>query len=564
MSLELRDYQQEALKAVLDEYKAGVTRQIIILPTGSGKTVLMAAIAKALNVRTLLIAHREELITQSVDKFKLFWPGVDIGVCMAERDEVGNHVVIGSVQSCSRHKRLERLKEQNFQLLLVDETHHIVADSYQKIIEELGFSGGSKLMVGVTATADRRGLAEVFDKIVFSRSISTMIAAEYLSPVVGRRILTGIDIGKLAISSGDFALQDLSEAVDTPARNAFIVQKFQEYAPDRKAVAFCVDVAHCKRLADMFKEVGIACEAVYGDMPSDERKSVLEGLKSGKIQVATSCGVLCEGFDEPSLSAVLMCRPTRSQNLYVQCVGRGLRRHMGKDNCIVLDFADNGHNLDSAMKLKDAIPGATVEGEEEPVESEEIDRRPKIHSPEACDKEIDLVGKSHFHWVDIGDEQWSLMDDDKREVVISHKGEGFVAEVYFKDGTSHTVVTNPIPLAYAQGVAEDYARKNLKVGFADLNADWMGKATPATSGQREFLQKNKAWQKGLSKGQASVMIREIIAKKNKQRRALVEAPITAKQRWLLQNYGVDTSSLNKLSAMKKIAELKAENNKAKR
>ncbi|MBS0656066.1 MAG: DEAD/DEAH box helicase family protein, partial [Verrucomicrobia bacterium] len=124
MSLELRDYQQEAIASVLEEFSQGTNRQLIALPTGSGKTIIMAGLSKEINKKTLILAHREELIEQAYEKIKLFWPEVSIGICMAERDEFESQIVVGSVQSCCRQKRLERLKEQGFELLLVDEAHH--------------------------------------------------------------------------------------------------------------------------------------------------------------------------------------------------------------------------------------------------------------------------------------------------------------------------------------------------------------------------------------------------------------------------------------------------------
>lgn len=143
MLINLRDYQQEAVDEVLKDYYSGNNRLLIHLPTGSGKTIVMAAIAKEINKRTLILAHREELISQTIDKFQLFWPGVSIGVCMAGRDEIDCHVVVGSVQSCCRPKRLERLKAQGFDVLLIDESHHAVSDSYQSIINSLGFVAGN-------------------------------------------------------------------------------------------------------------------------------------------------------------------------------------------------------------------------------------------------------------------------------------------------------------------------------------------------------------------------------------------------------------------------------------
>ena len=319
MSLPLRDYQSECIQAVVNEFNAGVAKQLVVLPTGSGKTIIMSGIAKHYS-RTLLIAHREELLSHAVDKFKLFWPGVSIGVVKAERNEVDAQIVMASVQTASRPRRLEELKEQGFGLLLIDESHHAMASSYQDIISGLGFSNGNdKLLVGVTATAmrgDNLGLGDLFEKITFSRSIATMIRGGFLSPVIGRRILTNFNFERIKTRNGDYDLTDLAEAVNTQERNAFVVEKFLTYAAERKGVAFCVDVQHCKDLADAFKRAGITCEAVYGAMPTDERKAALEGLKTGEIQTLTSCGILCEGFDEPTIDTILMTRPRRAQVLY--------------------------------------------------------------------------------------------------------------------------------------------------------------------------------------------------------------------------------------------------------
>ena len=360
MSIALRDYQQEAISTVLTEFKAGVTRQLVSLPTGSGKTVVMGALARQINKKTLLLAHREELIDQAVEKFKLVWPGVDIGVCMADRDEINAQVVVASVQSASRPKRLARIQDQGFEVMMIDEAHHSASESYQNVINTLGFSGNSnKLLLGVTATpqrSDKLGLGDTFTHVTFSRSISTMIKGGYLAPIVGRKILTNFAFERISSSNGDFAINDLSEAVNTPERNAFIVAKFKEYAPERKGIAFCCDVKHCKDLSDAFKASGIESASVWGDMESLERKRTLEAFKHSRIQVVTSCGILTEGYDEPAVNAVIMARPTKSSGLFTQCIGRGLRLWPGKENCLVLDFTDNHHTLDGIMSLSNTLP----------------------------------------------------------------------------------------------------------------------------------------------------------------------------------------------------------------
>lgn len=556
-TVQLRDYQKEAVGAVILALNTGVKRQLIALPTGSGKTIIMSALAKTINKRTLILAHRQELITQTAEKLKLVWPEVSIGICQGERDEIDHSVVVGSVQSCSRPKRLERLKALGFELLMIDEAHHSVADTYQSVINTLGFGEGTdKLLVGVSATCGREGLGSIFESITFSRSISTMIGSGYLSPVVGRKILTNFAFEKIRTQNGDFAIGELAEAVNTPERNQFIVDKFLEYAPDRKSVAFCCDVQHCKDLGTAFQARGVQCSAVWGDMPPEVRERTLSNLKNGNIQVVTSCGILTEGYDEASLACVVMARPTKSQSLYIQCVGRGLRTHPSKENCLVLDFCDRYHNLDSAMTLTKIIPEALHVEEQETEEPVEIDRTPKITSLEQVDNVFDILGQQRFIWTALDGGEWSLQDDERREIVLRPEGSGYVADLYQVDGSSWQIIKSPIPLEYCQSSCEDYARRNLKVSFADSNAGWMNESVPATNGQRDYLEKMKAWQDSMTKAEASLRIRELVAHKNKQRRQLASEPITEKQNIFLQRRGVDTSSMNKFQAMQAISKLK--------
>jgi ATP-dependent helicase IRC3 len=559
MNISLREYQKEALNTVLHEFHAGVSRQLIALPTGSGKTLLMSGIAKHLNKKTLIIAHRQELISQTVEKLQLFWPEVDVGVCMGDRQEVHNQIVVGSVQSCYRPQRLAKLKEQGFSIMMIDEAHHAVSDSYQLLINELGFNKNKidKLLIGVSATIDRDGLGNIFEKVVFSRSIGTMIRANYLSPVVGRKILTNLSLSSVKISNGDFQISDLSELVNTPERNNFIIEKYKEYSPDRKTIAFCCDVQHCKDLSEAFKSQGIDSRAVWGDMLPEDRLSTLREFKSGKFQVVTSCGILTEGYDEPSVNAIIMARPTKSASLYIQCVGRGLRLWPGKQDCLVLDFSDKYNNLDGVMSLTATIPEALqIKEEIDQIEQDqEIDKRPKIEIFSNCDREFDILGCARFIWIQIDDE-WSLQDDERNEIVMSPEANGYVATLYFVDGSSQKIVKNPLPLEYCSGVCEDFARRHLKISFADQGKPWMMANAAMTQGQTDFLQKNKIDCKAMNRGQASIEIRKIVALKNKQRRALSNEPMSDKQKYFLINNGVDPAKMNKLSAMQAIAKIK--------
>ena len=242
----------------------------------------------------------------------------------ADLAEYDHQIVVGSVQSCMYTKHIKRLKEQGFQVLIVDEAHHVAANSYQRIVKKLGFmrNTGKKLLLGFTATperADNLGLGDTFQKIVFMRSVATMITQGYLCPVSARKCLTGVSLDGIRTQHGDFQVNDLATAINVHGRNEFIVDKYQHYGAERKAVAFCVDVQHCHDLAKSFNDRGIITKAVWGAMDLDDRRQTLAELKSGDIKVCTSCGVLTEGFDEPSINCILMARPTKSRGLYVQC-----------------------------------------------------------------------------------------------------------------------------------------------------------------------------------------------------------------------------------------------------
>ena len=238
-----REYQLEALEAILTQKKEGVFRQLCILPTGTGKTILFSLLAKELNTRTLILAHREQLISQAVDKISLVYPEASIGVCMAGRDELEAQIVVASIQTVSRENRLNRLKECGFNLCIVDEAHHSASESYTSTLQELGFLDDSpdRLLLGVTATPNREGtgsLGDVFEKVVFERTIGVMIRGGYLTDLKGKRILTSTNLNGIQTSRGDFVERQLSEVCNTPERNSLIVDSYFEHCSERKSIAF--------------------------------------------------------------------------------------------------------------------------------------------------------------------------------------------------------------------------------------------------------------------------------------------------------------------------------------
>lgn len=514
----LREYQEDAIQAVMDAFMRATLRQLLLLPTGCGKTIVFSALAKRLNKRTLVIAHREELIEQAKEKFELVWPEADLGIVMADQDNPDCQVVIASIQTAIRPRRLEALKQQNFELLIIDESHHAAADTYQKLIQELGFMGGdpSKLLVGVTATAkrgDKLALGKVFQEIVYEASIGLMIRAGYLTDLKGLQISTEVDLSDISVIGGDFNIGQLANAVNTTSRNKVIVNSFLEHAPDKRAVAFCVDVQHSLDLAEAFNHAGVKAAAVYGDMEKEARREILRAFKAGEIQVLTNCNILTEGFDCPEIECLLMARPTKSQSLFIQMVGRGTRLYPGKEFCLVIDFCDSRHDVCQlgtllGKKMKD---GQTItEAIEEQEHEEKLQYEAKVQ--EVKTREFDLLNRSRFKWLALKNNCYRLrlgkdgyiwlrqMELDKYKILLVSGDQ--VVQLHEK----------LLPLGYSQGVAEDFARKSKSGKLADKQAAWRN--LPMSDGQvQEFKRLKADVPFGLTRGEASDRLDEIKEKK---------------------------------------------------
>lgn len=511
MSIILRDYQKEAISNVISKKESGITKQVIALPCGTGKTVIFSALAKHFNVKTLVLAHRDELLTQAHDKFKKVWPRVSIGYCNAKKMDIQKKILIGSVASCCREKRLSKLKNVGIKLIIVDEAHHSLAKSYRKIINTLN----ADLLVGVTATperGDKQALGQIFDEIVFSRTISQMIKEGWLCPVQARKISTTTNLDDVPIRLGDFALDELDKTINIQERNKLIVDKYKEHADRRKSIAFCSSVHHCQELAGEFKKQGLKAEAVYGDMPQNKRKLFLKNLTKGKLDVVTSCGVLTEGFDEPSVDCIIMARPTKSRPLYIQCIGRGLRNHPGKKDCIVLDFIDKDHRLRNKLTLKGIIPEAQVIVDD-PEEQESLRKKAllekkreedRLRKQQIKDREINLLEEQEQEdeispvFSPLGEGELSFCSDQRYEAVFTPSRfslEGFdklyTLSIYDSEGNKLGININKgISLAKAVSITIAFFKKNtMTFNFHNFTSRWFLNALKdeASESQKKYF-----------------------------------------------------------------------------
>lgn len=343
----LRPYQQDAIASVLAARRQGVRRMIVCLPTGSGKTVVFSELARLARKQVLVLAHREELLSQARSKLEAALEGrhvvsIERG---AERACADAKVLVCSIRSLHEQRLTRVLQGREIGLIIYDECHHAAAEDNLRVLRQLGafdenWNGTLLGFTATTARGDGQGLNKVFDRIVYSRHLHEMIDDGYLAPLRGFRISTSADLSQLSPGLFDFREEELAAAVDIEERNALVARSIQELARDRRTIAFCVTVNHARNLCHALNILGVSAGIVHGEMSSENRAQALADFRNGRTQVLTNVAVLTEGFDDPGTSCIAMARPTRSEGLYAQCVGRGTRLHPGKKDCLILDFVD--------------------------------------------------------------------------------------------------------------------------------------------------------------------------------------------------------------------------------
>jgi superfamily II DNA or RNA helicase len=338
--MELRPYQQEARTAVESEWDAGNSRTLLVLPTGCGKTIVFAKISEdrvRQGDRVLILAHRGELLDQAADKIKTA-TGL---ICSTEKAEQScldsgsqwYRITVGSVQSLMRQSRLDRFEHDYFNTIIIDEAHHAVSDSYQRVLQHFN----SARVLGVTATPDRgdmRELGNVFDTLAYEYTLPRAIKDGYLCPIKALTIPLNLDLSGVGIQSGDFKPGDLDCALDPYLRQ--IAKEMQKYCSDRKTVVFLPLIKTSQKFRDILNESGFRAAEVNGN--SDDRAEVLADFDAGKYNVLCNSMLLTEGWDCPSVDCVIVLRPTKVRSLYCQMVGRGTRLCEGKDHLLLLDF----------------------------------------------------------------------------------------------------------------------------------------------------------------------------------------------------------------------------------
>jgi ATP-dependent helicase IRC3 len=350
MPYEARPYQQEALAANLSEYDKGTRRMLNVMATGTGKTVTFAKTKAAFESRLpgqmIVLSHTEELVDQNLKKMQLENPALKVEKEMAGAYADPNaDIISASVATLGRlgTKRVERFNWEQIDKVVIDEAHHSTADAYSRVLEVAGSlrSDTNKLLLGVTATSQRpdgKALSDIFEKVSFVYTLRQAISDRWLVPIKGLRVVTDTSLQDVSIHAGDFAKSELSLTVNNPIRNTRIVTEWLKLAENRKTIVFTVDIEHAEKQAQAFRDAGVAAEAIWGDDP--EREAKIARHQNGETLVLCNCSVLVEGYDDPSISCVVLARPTASGLLFTQMVGRGTRLFEGKKDLLVIDVVD--------------------------------------------------------------------------------------------------------------------------------------------------------------------------------------------------------------------------------
>ena len=334
--MELRPYQQEAKDAIFDQWEK-VDKTLLVLPTGCGKTIVFAKVTEECvrrGCRVLILAHRGELLQQAADKIV---KATKLGCATEKADEtcLGSwfRITVGSVQTMMREKRLARFPEDYFDTIIIDEAHHCISDSYQRVLQHFP----EAKILGVTATPDRgdmKNLGQVFDSLAYEYTLPKAIKEGYLSPIKALTIPLKLDLSGVGIQSGDFKSGDIATALDPYLQQ--IAEEMKNYCMDRKTVVFLPLVKTSQKFRDILNEQGFKAAEVNGE--SKDRAEILDAFDRGEYNVLCNSMLLTEGWDCPSVDCIVVLRPTKVRSLYSQMVGRGTRLYPDKDHLLLLDF----------------------------------------------------------------------------------------------------------------------------------------------------------------------------------------------------------------------------------
>lgn len=524
----LRPYQREAIDAVHAALAEGCTAPAVGLPTGTGKTIVFSQLAEERRPhgRALILAHRDELLRQAAEKYREVNPAVDVGFVQAGMNDIDHDVVIASVQSLSRERRLDEFPFHLFATIIIDEAHHAVAPTYRRIIDRR--EPGS-LLLGVSATlerGDRVGLGAVWERVVYLKTLQEMIQAGYLVDIRALRVRLSYNMGRLRTNRGDFVASEVSEMLQATHAYSVAANAYLEHAAERKAIIFVPTIADAHAMAATFSSAGVVAEAVDGEMPLEERRAILRRFRDGETTAVANAMVLTEGFDEPEVGCIIVARPTKSRPLYVQMIGRGTRLYPGKEDLLVLDLVGNDERLDlQSLPRLFGLRADQLErdgGGAVRFLSRGADRIAGIYDASAgfAAEEVDLFERKDINWVKLADGRWILgLGGDHGDLFLVPTLGHWNAELVPPRGKGQIRrLGEGLDIGYAMGVAEEYLRSDAQdaLRLVDKSATW--RTGQPSEKQVKLLQDlGIPVTDAMTKGEASNLIGAALAKRKGSR-----------------------------------------------
>ena len=347
----LRDYQINCLNAInngLKKYNSVLAQ----LPTGAGKTVIFNTFALKNTGRTLVIVHRNELLSQTVEKYaQVGGKEEDAKFIKAGDVKIGNLLTVAMIQTL--YGQLNKINPRLFSAVIIDEAHHSAASTWKAVITK--FQDAGIKIIGVTATpfrTDKQDLKEIYNELVFKFEITDLIAMGFLCPIVGKTIEIPADFSNLKTKKdketggADFTKSSLNKVLNQETINTAVADKWLNFGENRKTIFFTVSIKHAENLHNEFVKRGVNSAVISSRLKLEDRNKIINDFKDGNLKVLVNVDILTEGFDDPSVECICLLRPTKSLSLYAQIIGRGLRPSPAtkKKDCLILDFT--GKNKD--------------------------------------------------------------------------------------------------------------------------------------------------------------------------------------------------------------------------
>lgn len=488
--MELRPYQNKAVEAVHNEWNSGHKNTLLVLPTGTGKTIVFSKVVDDETKdgsRALILAHRGELLEQASEKLKIA-SGLETALEKAESTSIGSKlkVTVASVQTLSQEKRLLKFPQNYFKTIVVDEAHHCMSDTYQRILTYFNKAN----VLGVTATpdrADQKNLGKFFDSKAYEYTMHQAVKDGYLSPVKAQMIPLELDLHNVSISNGDYAVGDIGNALE-PYLNQIALEMLN-YCKGRKTVVFLPLVKTSQKFCELLNLHGLKAVEVNGN--SDNRTEILTDFEAGEYDVICNSMLLTEGWDCPAVDCVVVLRPTKVRSLYQQMVGRGMRLAPNKKELLLLDFLwmTERHDL--------CRPSALISKDEEVA------------------KRIDKMMMDNASGIDLISSEEVAQND-----IIREREEALARELEAMRKKKQKLVD---PIQYAFSIsAED---------LASYEPTFAWEMSPASQKQLDYLEKHGIYPDSVTCcGMASLLIDKL---KNRQ----IEGLATPKQIRFLERYG---------------------------